>query len=794
MGENTEHKRSSGKLEGLLRKLGVSRFSRRIFGQPTLLALLIAVFLAALITPRFAVSFKSYRVGQFADHSIKADHDFDVEDASSTERRREEAAAAIRPVFDHDTEAAERQVKRLTQAFAEMRAFYGWEDNGQQDNEQGLGRAGLLTKAAIAEQQERFSQTLNGEIDEKTFEYLTRAGYPASVATPVRDLLKYALSRLVVHDKAIIDEQINSLPQADRSITLRELGTKKERRYVNLAKVWDLETLRENVQTRSRQQVKDEQRRKVVTAMAVGMLAPTLDFNRAATEERRAEARDKVGPSIIHFKKNQLIVADGQPITEGDLVTLKAMQTGASIADTLLATLALIGVLFGLLFALFQFAKNNVRKFSPSMRDYGFLITTGALAGLLMWLAERVAMPLSESYWWLTRESVMYVFPIAGVCMLVRFLLYSEAALVWLAFVAMSAGLMVEESIGYAIFVMVTSLVGAHRVGRAHDSRRVVRASFQVALAGAGLAVALQVLDKPTSLWTIATPVNLMAGLFGGLASGPFLLAMSQPFESLFGFTSNLRLMELANLNHPLLGRLLVEAPGTYHHSLMVSALAEKGAEAIGANPLLAKVAGMYHDVGKINKAQYFIENQAAGNPHDGLPPTMSALILINHVREGEELALRYKLGGRLRRIITEHHGRSRIHYFFNRAKQQIGDKAPLNDEDFRYRGPRPQSKESALVLLADVVEAATRSLKAPAPSRIEAAVRELIGDIYNDGQLDECEMTLKDLHKVAVQFTAILTGRYHGRIAYPEKESPRRGKVVNIAPSAEPEKADHES
>jgi len=241
--------------------------------------------------------------------------------------------------------------------------------------------------------------------------------------------------------------------------------------------------------------------------------------------------------------------------------------------------------------------------------------------------------------------------------------------------------------------------------------------------------------------------------------------------------------MELANLNHPLLGRLLVESPGTYHHCLMVSALAEKGAEAIDANPLLAKVAGLYHDIGKINKPRYFIENQITDeNPHDDLPPTMSALILINHVREGLDLAKRYKLGRLVEQVISEHHGRSRINYFYNRAKQQeVNGRDRVNEEDFRYRGPRPQSKESALVMLADVVEAATRSLKNPTPTRLEQMVNELVSDVHNDGQLDECEMTLRDLHRVALQFTTILTGRYHGRIAYPEKEHPRRGKVVNI-------------
>jgi putative nucleotidyltransferase with HDIG domain len=411
-----------------------------------------------------------------------------------------------------------------------------------------------------------------------------------------------------------------------------------------------------------------------------------------------------------------------------------------------------------------------------------------------MWLAKIIAPPLAESYPWLTEEAIRAVFPVAGICMVVRFLLYSEAALVWVGFVSLMAGMFMDGSIGYALFVMAGSIVGAHRIGKIQSGAQVVKAGLMVGLINAITMFAVQVIADPGSLLSISTLVNIGLAAVGGILSGPFMLAIVHPFEALFGYTSNLRLIELANLNNPLLGRMLVEAPGTYHHCLMVSALAEKGAESISVNPLLAKVAGLYHDIGKIVKPHYFIENQMEGeiNPHDELPPHMSSLILINHVREGLELAKRYRVGRKVEQIIAEHHGKSRIHYFFNRAKQlEAAGNIKINEEDFRYRGPYPQTKESALVMLADVVEAATRSLKNPTPARIESLVSELIGNIYNDGQLDECEMTLKDLHHVAQNFTTILTGRYHGRIAYPEKDQPRKGKVANlssqVAPKEEP-------
>jgi cyclic-di-AMP phosphodiesterase PgpH len=785
MAENLPVKRRWGRVREWSSRIGRSRFNRALFAHPVVLALLVSVFLGLLIAPHFRISLEQYDVGEFAEHAIKAERDFDVEDVFSTERRREEAAAGIYPIYDHDSGASDHQVERVEKAFAEMRAFFG--SGSQEIGGKEIGTASLLTENAIEDQQTHFSQTLGIVLDEAVLSRLAKAGYPKEAEEAIRGLLKYALTRLVVHDRSLLQDQINAMAPAEKAINLRELVSKKERLYSNLDQVLDLETLRKQATERAKSEIPDKKLRQLALAVVMPMLGPTLDFNRAASEDGRDEARAKVGPSIIHFRKHQLIVAEGEPIAQDHLVILRAMQSGSSFVDTLLGLVSVVVILFMLIVALFYFAENNIRKFQPTMRDYGFLIAAGALAGLLIWLGKTIGEPLAASYTWLTPEAVLYMFPVAGVCMLVRFLLYSEAALVWLAFVGLVGGLMIDNSIGYAVFVIAGSIIGAHRVGRARDSRKVVQAGVGVALVNAVAVVALQVMNDPTSLISINTPVNMLAAMFGGLASGPFMVAVLQPFEAVFGYTSNIRLMEQANLNHPLLGRLLVEAPGTYHHSLMVSALAEKGAEAIGANPLLVKVAGLYHDIGKTNKPHYFIENQYNNNPHDDLPATMSALILINHVREGLDLARRFKLGERVQRIISEHHGRSRINYFYNRAKQhEVEGRGKVNDEDFRYRGPRPQSKESALVMLADVVEAATRSLQNPTPTRIENIVKELIGDVHNDGQLNDCEMTLEDLHKVAVQFTTILTGRYHGRIAYPGKEGPRRGKAVNIPAVAE--------
>jgi putative nucleotidyltransferase with HDIG domain len=244
-----------------------------------------------------------------------------------------------------------------------------------------------------------------------------------------------------------------------------------------------------------------------------------------------------------------------------------------------------------------------------------------------------------------------------------------------------------------------------------------------------------------------------------------------------FHFTTDITLLELANLDRPLLRRLMLEAPGTYHHSVIVGSLVEAAATEIGANPLLAKVCGYYHDIGKINKPLYFIENQRnSKNKHDKLAPSMSGLILIAHVKDGVEIARKNKLGQALIDTIRQHHGTSLISYFFEKAKQIKGEDQ-VKIEDFRYPGPQPQTKEAGLVMLADVVEAASRTLENPTPSRIQGLVQNLINKIFSDGQLDDCELTLKDLHKIAKSFNKILYGIHHHRIEYSEGTPTKDGK-----------------
>jgi putative nucleotidyltransferase with HDIG domain len=259
--------------------------------------------------------------------------------------------------------------------------------------------------------------------------------------------------------------------------------------------------------------------------------------------------------------------------------------------------------------------------------------------------------------------------------------------------------------------------------------------------------------------------------LFSGFICAGFVSSFIPLVETLFQYTTDIKLLELANLNSPVLRELMVKAPGTYHHSIVVGNLAESAAESIGANPLLARVSAYYHDIGKAAKPLYFIENQGGEeNRHDKLSPNMSALILISHIKEGVELARENRLGQPIIDIIRQHHGTALIKFFYERAKSHAksGDQV-IEEKDFRYPGPKPQTREAGIVMLADCVEAASRTLANPTSDRIQGLVQKLINNVFIDGQLDECELTLKNLHEIARSFTTILNGIFHHRVEYPE-------------------------
>jgi putative nucleotidyltransferase with HDIG domain len=345
------------------------------------------------------------------------------------------------------------------------------------------------------------------------------------------------------------------------------------------------------------------------------------------------------------------------------------------------------------------------------------------------------------------------------------------ATVIMSIFVGIIAG---QHDVSFMIVAMIGGLVGVYGASKVDQGWDLARAGLLIGGANVVVILAAGLLAYDSTWLKILW--GTFFGLLNGLLSGVLAIGILPYLETLFGITSSIRLLELANPNHPLLKRLLLEAPGTYHHSVLVGNLAEAAAEAVGGHPLLVRVGAYYHDIGKLKRPYFFSENQfSLDNPHDKIAPSLSALIITSHTKDGVELGRQHRLPDLVLDIINQHHGTGLVSYFYQKAleKDQYDSVQELT---YRYEGPKPQSKEAALVLLADTVEAAVRSLQKPTPGRIEGLVRRLIKERLNDGQLEECDLTFKDVNLITESFLRILNGMHHTRIEYPDvKELERR-------------------
>lgn len=412
----------------------------------------------------------------------------------------------------------------------------------------------------------------------------------------------------------------------------------------------------------------------------------------------------------------------------------------------------------------------------------------------------------------LPRDFLLFFAPFALAPLLLTLLLGSAHGVFAVIYVSLLGTLLTDRTLGLH-FTLISLASGLAGVRASRDLRKrgsLMRAGFYAGLAGVVAAAFLGHIEpvwaNPTSpfAWkhlSAEAPTMLLAGVLTATIAGSLLPLM----EAVFRITTTVSWLELGDLNHPLLRRMTLEAPGTWHHSLMVANLSESAADAIGANATVCRVCSLYHDIGKLNKPEYYIENtHGDDNPHDDLTPSMSALVVIAHVKDGVDLALKYKLNQEIIDVIQQHHGNSLMYYFYRRAldqqeeikklvaegKAQPDEIPEVPEASFRYAGPKPDFNESAIISLADAVESASRSLSKPTPAKIEALVDDIIRSRLRDGQLDDCGLTMSDLKGIRDSFSKTLRTALHRRIPYPEEKD---GKVKEETRTLRREPADRD-
>ncbi len=511
-----------------------------------------------------------------------------------------------------------------------------------------------------------------------------------------------------------------------------------------------------------------------ICVLASIILSPSSSLHGLKYKEGEVALRD-VSSSVdvegvgISIKKGEILVRQGDRVTEG---VIKSLALVEEVVENKYLSSPFIGILIFtliLLGASYFFGSRNIRKFANSGRDLIFMGVIFISVLFLVRFFGSLALFMQSVFPIIPSTIFIYMIPVAAGSMLVRLFLNSETAFLFATVVSIMAGLFLGKSLEITAYFFIGGVVASIGVRHATQRATLMKAGLHLGLVNCVVLLSLTAVRGGT---TLGEPFLIIIGAFlNGILAAVLTVGLAPLLEMAFGYTTNIKLLELSRMDHPLLKELALNAPGTYHHSVVIGTLVDAAAEDINANPLLARVSAYYHDIGKMKMPLYYIENMLGENRHDKLTPSMSALIITKHAKEGVELTKKHGIGREITDIIQQHHGTNTIKYFYQKAKNMEGaDSEDVNEEDFRYPGPKPQTKEAGLVMLADSIEAASRTLPDPTPAKIQGLTQKIVNRIFTDGQLDECELTLKDLHSITSSFNHVLAGIFHKRIEYPEQ------------------------
>lgn len=710
-------------------------------------------------------------LGRLAVTSVKANRDYIIPDPEATRALREDAARVVRPLYDFDATLGEQASERIERAFAYMRAQMPPEGQAAPERRGRSRRAspGGADPIALAQPHyAEFLKRLQAVVEEPQFRELARTRFAPEVERAAVLLVRGVMDGEVAPSRELL------YAERDNGITLRTLGAgqaaRPERETRDVERIPDLAAVRHAL-GRLAQGLPEApgsmtglgrvalalpaeltpEGRKAAALLAARVVTPNLSYNENETRARQTAAARAVKPVVLQYARGEKIIGDGERIEQRHLLAFRYITEQARALDTFQVRLG--AALFAMLlaFSVFRLARRTVRRFRPSKRDLVFLtsvlLANLALVRAVIWACEQ----LRDEVPLLTNDVAVLLVPLTAGTILVRLLRSGEASVVFALVFAPLVALQVDAFEPAAVGLLA-SVIAVDRLGRSGVRRAaLVWAGLQAGLF-AGLAVAtLSLFGGHAPL--AETGIRIASAVVGNGLLSPLAAALVAPlFEAVFGYTTQHRLHRLVNLNHPVLKELIIRAPGTYHHSLLVGDLACAAARRIDANELLARVGGYFHDLGKAESPLMFSENQRGENRLERLEPVEAAKVLRRHVKAGVELATKARLPRAVVDIIAQHHGKAHAGTFFEKALDQHraeGSDPVVDEEAFCYEGPKPRTREAALVMLADVVEAASRALPDATPDRLRALVSKVVEPMLLSGQFDECDLTIAELHRV---------------------------------------------
>ncbi|HEX4441719.1 MAG TPA: HDIG domain-containing protein [Thermoanaerobaculia bacterium] len=706
--------------------------------------------------------------GSVAPRDVVAPRDLIVPDPDATARRRTEAAAEVLPVYDWDSAAPGRYEQQLRDSFGRARPAA-----------LRARRSGALT------QELRDAFTL--PIGDEALTALARQGFSEDLEN------RFAAIGLDLYRGGIVDHRDLAPEARSRGIIAREAATGREARRADAGAIEYGSETRAAVAAKLAESPFTGRERAEVAAFLAAILRPNLTYDPGQTAARRQAASSSVESVFTRIPRGKAIVRRGDEITPRTAQWIAAVQASASDPSSWIKMMGVFVLQVLAVAAYWVDARRQRRRKRERSTGvvFGSVIATGILFALVTRGGFAVAQALSPSLE-AASGSVNYAIPFAAGPIVVSLVAGMGPALLVALVHAVGAGVLMGLSFPFALFAVVGSLAGIYGLGKLR-ARSVLLAMGGVVGVGNLVAIAaIHFLNAGPWGWEFLW--DGLAGIAGGLAVAMVVGLFLPIFEHLFSVVTDIRLLELSNQNLPILRTLALEAPGTYQHSLMLGHLAEAAAEAIGADALLARVSGYYHDIGKTKMPDYFIENQVKGfNRHDRLEPSMSALIIAAHVKEGVEMGKKARLPEPIVTAIREHHGTKLIRYFYQKAVTKADPaQGAVQETDYRYPGPKPSTRILGILMIADAVEAASRTLIEPTPAKIRAMIQTIVDDCLRDGQFDECDLTMRDLAIIVEALERSVATMFHHRIDYPgfdfnREKSRRRTSEAGVPRAAGP-------
>ncbi len=716
---------------------------------------LVTVITTLLINnPIWGTTGYDYKEGDIARESIISPADITVIDEKETALTKQSAAQGIRPIFTYEADADEKAIQSFRSAWEKLK-----ENSAKSDSNSNTTNEIRWTGAGGEELGKIFASRSFSSNDIASVERVLKE---ASEGTIYADQdRQYLGSEVTIINRQNPNEQ--SLAQMPEN-NWTSLSDARKKLEEGLAKIPNL----------SGREIE------AFDAALSPLVQPNVIYDSAATNKARQSLTESVEPIMISLKRGQTIVREGDMVTDKILSQIAAVTNYSDSTRKLNRFFGLLVIITALFWIAWKYIQHRglVTRLALSEEKTFTLFCFIVLAQTILMAiffrladytaTQKSAAPFNDPTLW------SFAIPFAFSSLLMTLLADRRTALFTGLFTALLAGLLAPKGLEFALFAAITSAVAVYGIGRYRSRQSVTIAGVTVGLASACMAVAMiGYSQQPFILNTVLLAVS--CGLASGLITAAVTAVFLPMYESLFGIMTDVKLLELSNADLPVLGQLALKAPGTNQHSHAVGQLAEEACRKVGANGLLSRIGALYHDIGKTAAPKHFVENQMGENPHDKLKPTQSAKIIISHVTYGAKLAKEMGLPQRIVDFIPQHHGTRTLHYFLTKAKEEAGRDEEIDENDFRYPGPKPQFKEAAIMMIADSCEAASRSLSEPTPENIRFIVTKIIDAILADDQLNECDLTLRELTQIRESIIKSLVSIYHSRVDYPGYTPPSK-------------------